>query len=35
MRLAPLEDSNMDIITVKDDILTLEDSILPQDELKL
>ena len=35
MRLAPLEDSNMDIITVKDDILTLEDSILPQDGLDM
>jgi HK97 family phage portal protein len=35
MRLEPSEDPNMDSFTVKDDVMTLQDAILPQDELKL
>lgn len=35
MRLEPSEDKNMDIYTVKDDIMTLQDAILPQDELEM
>ena len=31
MGMETVEDSNMDIITVKDDIMTLEDAILPPD----
>lgn len=35
MRLEPSEDANMDLFTVKDDIMSLEDAILPQDELEI
>jgi HK97 family phage portal protein len=35
MRLPEVTDSNLDIFTVKDDIMSLEDAILPTDDLKL
>lgn len=35
MGIQPLEDDNMDIITVKDDVMTLEQAILPKDDLTL
>ena len=33
--LEPSEDPNMDMFTVKDDIMSLEDALLPKDELTL
>lgn len=35
MSIEASEDSNMDVITVKDDVMTLEEAILPNDELRL
>ena len=35
MRMMSVEDENMDTFTVKDDIMTLQDAILPQDNLTM